>query len=102
LKQISSNSQFCSTSHTTTKQDKCPNPLSFDILTEYTKSLSSWKLNIPVRKKNFFFYKKKQIFIFCYKYRYYPMQVTRILLKKSKIVLIKALLVPIYGRFINP
>ncbi|CAF4678627.1 unnamed protein product, partial [Rotaria sp. Silwood1] len=45
---ISSNSQFCSVLHTTTKQDECPNPLSFNILEEYAKPLSSWKLNIPV------------------------------------------------------
>ncbi|CAF2077019.1 unnamed protein product [Rotaria magnacalcarata] len=50
FKPISSNSQFCSTLYTTTKQDQCPNPLSFDILEEYAKSLSSWKLNIPILK----------------------------------------------------
>ncbi|CAF2974554.1 unnamed protein product [Rotaria sp. Silwood2] len=48
FKPISSTSQFCSVLHTTTKEDKCPNPLSFDILEEYAKPLSSWKLNIPV------------------------------------------------------
>ncbi|CAM4908393.1 unnamed protein product [Rotaria socialis] len=50
VESIYSNSQFCSTLYTTTKQDQCPNPLSFDILEEYAKSLSSWKLNIPILK----------------------------------------------------
>ncbi|CAF1508091.1 unnamed protein product [Rotaria sordida] len=49
---ISSNSQFCSTLQTTTKQDECPNPSSFDILEENSKPLSSWKLNIPVLTSN--------------------------------------------------
>ncbi|CAF0896589.1 unnamed protein product [Rotaria sordida] len=49
---ISSNSQFCSILQTTTKQDECPNPSSFDILEENSKPLSSWKLNIPVLTSN--------------------------------------------------
>ncbi|CAF2410661.1 unnamed protein product [Rotaria sp. Silwood2] len=52
FKPISSTSQFCSVLHTTTKEDKCPNPLSFDILEEYAKPLSSWKLNIPVTQQS--------------------------------------------------